>query len=147
MKGGNNKLMYIGLIYNNFFFNVYEAQAIWACRNIIGKIQLPSRAEMQADIDIWKNNVKEATKDHDFGQTFEFMEEYFRYMVDIVGYNKNVLELQNAIATLVKHRSENPCTWRDKQFKSICTGNTSPPLSTPWMSNFDNKLEEFVNKY
>ena len=85
MKGGNNKLMYIGLIYNNFFFNVYEAQAIWACRNIIGKIQLPSRAEMQADIDIWTNKVKEATKDHDFGQTFEFMEEYFRYMLTLLG--------------------------------------------------------------
>ena len=147
MKGVNNKLMYIGLIYNNFFFNVHEAQAIWACRNIIGKIQLPSRAEMQADIDIWTNKVKEATKDHDFGQTFEFMVEYFRYMVDIVGYNEDVLELQNAIATLVKHRSENVCTLRDKQLKSIYTGNTHPALSTPWMSNFDNKLEKFVNKY
>ena len=147
MNGGNDKLMYIGLIYNVFHFNVYEAQAIWACRNIIGKIQLPSRGEMQADIDIWTNKVKEATKNHDFGQTFGFIEEYFRYMVETVGYNKDVLKLQEVFHTFLKHRSENPCTWRDKQFKSIYTGNTHPALSTPWMTNFDDKLEEFINKY
>ena len=147
MNGGNDKLMYIGLIYNVYHFNVYEAQAIWACRYIMGKIQLPPRAEMQADIDIWTNKVKEATKNHDMEQTFVFIEEYFRYIVELVGYNKDVLKLQDQCHTLLKHRLENVCNWRDEQFRCIFTGSTSSQLSTPWMTNFDDKLEEFVNKY
>ena len=109
MNGGNDKLMYICLIYNVYHFNVYEAQAIWACRYIMGKIQLPPRAEMQADIDVWTNKVREATKNHDMEQTFVFIEEYFRYIVELVGYNKDVLKLQDQCHTLLKHRLENVC--------------------------------------
>ena len=147
MNGGNDKLMYIGFIYTVFYFSVYESQATWACRNIIGKVQLPSRAEMQADIDSWLLKISEATKNHDFIKIFEFIKEYHRFMVELVGYNKDVLTLQDYSHSLLKHRSDNVCTWRDQQFKCIFTGSTCPPLSTPWMSNFDDTLEEFVNKY
>ena len=62
MNGGNDKLMYIGLIYNVFHFNVYEAQAIWACRNIIGKIQLPSRGECRLTLTFGRIRLKRLLK-------------------------------------------------------------------------------------
>ena len=147
MKGGNDKLMYVGLIYNVFHLTIFELQAIWACRYILGQIQLPSRATMQSDIDIWTNKVVEATKDHDFGMTFGFTKEYFRHMVEILDYNKDILKMQDAFQRLLEHRSENVCTLRDQQFQSIFTGITCPLLSTPWMTNYDETLEEFVSKY
>ena len=49
LKGGNNKLMYIGMQYNFFHFVTFECQAIWACQNITGKLHLPSKEDMNAD--------------------------------------------------------------------------------------------------
>ena len=146
-KGGNHKLMYIGLIYNPFSFNLFEAQSIWACRNIMGRIQLPSRAEMQADIEIWTEKVKDATIDHNDQKIIEITMEYLRYIVHCTGYNKEVLKLQECLGNFFKHRAEDTSTYKDKQLKCIFTGSTSPPLSTPWMKNFDEKLDEFVEKY
>ena len=147
MKGGNDKLMYIGIMYNSFGFHLLETQAMWASKYIMGEIQLPSRAEMQADIDFWTNKVKEATRDHDFGKIFEFIKDIFTYMVEHVGYDKNVLKLVDYFYTFFKHQAEDPTTWRDHRFKCIYTGITRPPLSAPYMDNFDDTVEEFINRY
>ena len=147
MNGGNDKLIYIGMIYNVFHFITYEAQAIWACRKIMGSIQLPSRDEMLSDIDQWTRKAKNATKNHDFAETLEFIKDYFRHFVESVGYNSDVLGLPDCISKLLEHRSEDICTWRDKQFKCIYTGSMSPALKSPWMVNFDSELETFIKQY
>ena len=147
MNGGNDKLMYIGMVYSFLTFITYEAQAIWACRNIIGSIKLPSRDEIRADIERWTKKGKTATKNHDFEDLFEFIKDYFRHIVESVGYNSDVLELQDCFGKMFEHRSQDICTWRDKQFKCIYTGSMSPALKSPWMVNFDSALETFIKQY
>ena len=49
LKGGNNRLMYIGMQDNVFNFFTFECQTIWACKHIMGTLQLLSKDEMYAD--------------------------------------------------------------------------------------------------
>ena len=147
MNGGNDKLMYIGVVNNVFAFIAFEAQAIWACRNIMNSIKLPSKDEMRADIEQWTTKVKTATRNHDLEELFEFIKDYLRHIVESVGYNSDVLALQDCFSKLLEHKSQNICTWRDKQFKCIYTGSMAPALKSPWMANFDSALETFVKQY
>ena len=147
LKGGNNKLMYIGVQYNCFPFITFECQALWACENIMGVLQLPSRDEMYADSTQWVRKAKEASKNSYFPEKFEFIKEYFRHMVETVGYSKAVLELQNVFHRLFEDMAEDTCTWRDLQFDCIYTGNTCPAPKIPWMDNFDDSVENFIKLY
>ena len=144
VKGGNNKLMYLGMQYNVFHFVTYDCQAIWACQNIMGEVELPSRDEMLADIANWIEKASLATKDHYF--PMDFIKEYFRHMIETVGYSTASLELQNAFDKLFADMDDNICTWRDKQFVSIYTGKTCPAPTLKWMDNFDDSLEGFLKQ-
>ena len=93
------------------------------------------------------DKAKEATKNHIIPETFEFVKEYFRHIVETVGYSTSVLELQNVFHKLFDDMSEDICTWRDKQFDNIYTGKASPAPKIPWMNNFDDSLENFVKQY
>ena len=147
LKGGNNKLMYIGMQYIFFHFITYECQAIWACQNIMGRLQLPSKEEMYADSAQWVAKAKEASKNHDLPETFEFIKEYFRHMVETVGYTTVALELQNVFHKMFEDLAVDICTWRDQQFENIYTGKTCPKPKIPWMKNFDDSMENFVKQY
>lgn len=147
MNGGNDKLMYIGMQYNVFHFITYECQAVWATRYITGKIELPSRGEMKADISRWAEKLSDATKNRDVAELLEFIKGYFRNMVTSVGYASEVLKLPDMFDQLFQHRLEDINTFRNKQFRCIFTGNLSPPLKPNWMDNFDETLEDFIHKY
>lgn len=146
MKGGNNKLMYLGAQYNVYCFDLFDAQAIWACSNIMGTRQLPNREEILAEIADWTLKVKEATKDNDMDKIFRFMMTYFKHIVETVGYRKDVLEAEKLLERMMEDRANNICTWRDKQFKCIYTGKLTPAPKIPWMDNFDDSLETFLNQ-
>ena len=147
LKGGNNKLMYLGMLYSVFHFITYECQAIWACRNIMETLKLPPGDEMYADSSMWVEKAREASRNHYFPETFEFVKEYFRHIVEIVDYPAVVLELQNAFHKLFYDMAEDICTFRDKQFHCIYTGKTCPAPKVQWMNNFDESLEYFVKQY
>ena len=147
LKGGNNKLMYIGMHYNVFQFITYEYQAIWAFQNIMGSVELPSKEEMSADSEKWVEKARDAAKNHYFPETFEFIKQYFRHMVETVGYPTVVMKLQNVFHKMFEDMAEDICTWRDKQFDCIYTGNTCPAPIVPWMDDYDDSLERFVKQY
>ena len=75
------------------------------------------------------------------------MVEYFKDIVETVEHNKESLEIENYLNEMFKYRSDSICTWRDKQFKSIFTGSLAPPPKVPYMENFDDSLESYVNQY
>ena len=144
INGGNNKLMYIGMQYMIVHFITYDCQAIWAARYITGKISLPSTEEMHSDSMKWVEMVKEATKNHCFKETFEFIKKYFRHIVDSVDYSKDVLKLVQQFEKKRDEQRKDICTWRDQQFDCIYTGNPTPALETPWMNNTEDCVESFI---
>ena len=146
LKSGNNKLMYLHTQYNPFEFILGECQAIWACRHIMGKIQLPSKKDMEADCIHWVEKANEASKNANFQEMFEFIKEFFRHMVDVVGYSTVALELPNTFHKMLEDIAKNMATWRDQQFTCIYTGNTGKAPKVPWMDNFDDSWENFVKQ-
>ena len=53
MKGGNNKVMYVGVQDQFYTWTMFDAQAKWATNYVMGDIALPSRDDMLRDIDKW----------------------------------------------------------------------------------------------
>ena len=147
VNGGNSKCMYIGCQYNIYCFNLYAAQAMWSCRNIIGLLHLPCIEEIRKDNVKWEEKVRAVAGNADMSKIGPFMTEYFKDIVDSVGYPKEALEIESRLNEMFEHRSENICTWRDKQFKSIFTGNIAPVPKVSYMQNFDDSFETYVKQY
>ena len=53
MKGGNNRMMYIGAMDQYYTWTMFDAQAKWAVQYIMGKIKLPEREAMMDEIKKW----------------------------------------------------------------------------------------------
>ena len=53
MKGGNNKMLYIGLMDQFYTFIMFDAQAKWIVQYLMGKIKLPDTERMTKDIKSW----------------------------------------------------------------------------------------------
>ena len=140
INGGNDKLMYIGIQYNLYFVNMFDAQASFACKNIMGTLELPSKREMLSDIRKW-TEMKDAMDSHDAFQVLGSMAKYFKHIVITTGYRTDVLKAEELMAEMMNHRRENICTFRDKQFRSIYTNKLAPPPKIPWMEDYDETLE------
>ena len=53
IKGGNNKLMYIGAQDQYYTYTIFDVQAKWCVRYIMGEIKLPSKATMEEEVKEW----------------------------------------------------------------------------------------------
>ena len=52
-EGGNKKLFYIGAQDQYYTFSMFDAQALWAIKFILGDIQAPDCGEMRAVLKHW----------------------------------------------------------------------------------------------
>ena len=52
-EGGNNKVLYIGIQDQYYTFTMFDAQAYWAVKYVLGEINLPDKATMVADWQKW----------------------------------------------------------------------------------------------
>ena len=54
MKGGNQRVLYLGAQSQLYTFPMFDVQAAWACRFIMGLLKLPELGAMLQDIKVWK---------------------------------------------------------------------------------------------
>jgi hypothetical protein len=54
LKGGKNKLFYLGTLFTEYTFTMYEIQAVWASKVIAGILELPPKKEIEVEIEEWK---------------------------------------------------------------------------------------------
>ena len=52
-KGGNNKMMYLGMQNQAFSFPMFDAQALWSLQYILKNITVPCEADMLKHIKTW----------------------------------------------------------------------------------------------
>lgn len=138
----NPKFFYLGMQDQWYSFNMFDAQA-WYVRDIImGRISLPSKAEMTANSLAWRE--KELTLET-AEEMYTYQGNYIQELIeatdyptfDIKGVNKAFLEWKN-------HKKENIMTFRDYSFASLMTGTQSPPHHTPWLEALDDSLETYL---
>ncbi len=140
----NPKLMYIGMQDQFYTFNMFDAQAWYARDVVLGRIKLPSKPEMFADIQMW-TEMEEAIPDAE--GAIDFQTEYMRDLLAPTDYPRLDVD---AVAKMFKewehHKMEDILTYRDRSHTSVLTGTHAPVHHTPWMKATDDSMEAFLNQ-
>jgi trimethylamine monooxygenase len=138
----NPKLIYLGMQDQFYTFSMFDAQAWYARDVILGRIKLPSKAEMTADADKWV--AREEKLADPFAQ-IDFQTDYTKELVAATDYPDFDLDMVADLFKAWEHDKEHSITgYRDKAFKSPCTGTMAPVHHTPWVEAMDDSMATFL---
>lgn len=138
----NPKLFYLGMQDQWYTFNMFDAQA-WYVRDIImGKIELPPSADMQAHSQMWMARESKLKTPE---QMVKFQGEYIKQLIAATDYPSFDIDAVNDIfMQWKKHKKEGIMNFRDKTYRSVMTGKMSKPHHTPWLYALDDSLEAYL---
>ncbi len=138
----NPKLIYLGMQDQWYTFNMFDAQAWWARDLMMGKIDLPDRAAMEADV-----AAREAREDalEDDYACIDYQGDYVRELMEETDYPSfDVTASNEAFYQWKKHKKKNIMTFRDNCYRSPMTGTMAPVHHTPWKDAMDDTLESYL---
>ena len=138
----NPDLFYLGMQDQWYTFNMFDAQA-WYVRDIIlGRIDVPDRAAMIADV-----AAREAAEDalEDDYACIKYQGDYVRELIAETDYPSfDVDASDTAFFQWKKHKKQNIMTFRDNGYVSPMTGDLAPPHHTKWVEALDDSLESYI---
>ena len=138
----NPKLIYLGMQDQYYTFTMFDAQAWFARDAILGNIALPPQAEMDADIAAW--TAREEKLADPFAD-IDFQTDYIADLCAKTDYPRFDLKMAADLFKEWEHDKDRSIVgYRDKSFKSPCTGTQAPPHHTPWMEAMDDSMECFL---
>jgi trimethylamine monooxygenase len=139
---GHPDLMYLGMQDQYYTFNMFDAQAWYARDYVLGRISLPAREEMAADIARWRDRLAECAGPLD---EIDFQTSYVLDLNKDVDYPSYDVELVRAHFKDWEHDKMASITgYRDKSFSSPCTGTIAPVHHTPWWTELDDSMATFL---
>jgi len=138
----NPKLFYIGMQDQFYTFNMFDAQAWFARDVMMGRIELPSKDEMQKDSMAWREREEKLETDEDMiwfqgDNTQELIDMTDYPSFDIEGTNKTFMEWEH-------HKHEDIMGFRNNGYKSLMTGTMAPAHHTPWVDAMDDSMESYL---
>ena len=132
----NPKLMYLGMQDQYYTFNMFDAQAWYARDAVLGRIALPSRAEMEKDSAAWV--AREEALEDPF-QDIDFQTAYSKELAEATDYPQIDFDM---IAVLFKEwehdKEESIVGYRDQAFTA------APVHHTAWFKEMDDSMECFL---
>ncbi|MGP8026163.1 MAG: NAD(P)-binding domain-containing protein [Acidocella sp.] len=138
----NPRLLYLGMQDQYYTFNMFDAQAWFARDVMLGKVNLPTVEEMQADSQAYREKEESTTS---AAEDIDFQCGYIR---DLLGHTDYPDFKPEIMAEQFKewkhHKEEDVLTYRHHSFRSAITGTMAPPLKTPWMQQTDDSLAAFL---
>ncbi|QYX55264.1 NAD(P)/FAD-dependent oxidoreductase [Roseovarius sp. SCSIO 43702] len=138
----NPDLFYLGMQDQWYTFNMFDAQAWWVRDCIMGKIELPDRATMEAD---WKKRQEEEDALEDDYACIAYQGAYVQELIDETDYPSFDVEAANqAFYEWKKHKKKNIMEFRNHGYTSPMTGTKAPPHHTPWKDALDDSLESYL---
>jgi trimethylamine monooxygenase len=138
----NPKLMYLGMQDQFYTFSMFDAQAWYARDIILGRIKLPSKAEMEKDEAQWLKR-EEALKDA--FEKIDFQADYVRDLCEVIDYPKFDIDMTVDEFKEWEHdKVDSILGYRNKAFKSPCTGTVAPVHHTPWIEAMDDSMKTFL---
>ena len=136
------KLHYIGMQDQWFTFNMFDAQAWWARDVIMGRIALPDKAAMLADVDA--RVAGEATV-QDAYDAIWYQGDYVKELIAETDYPSFDVEgACQAFKQWKKHKVANIMTFRDNSYRSVITGTMAPMHHTPWKDALDDSMDVYL---
>ena len=138
----NPKLFYLGMQDQWFTFNMFDAQAWWVRDCIMGKIGLPSKEAMIADVE---ERVAREDAGNDDYYAIKYQGDYVQELIDETDYPSfDVDGACEAFYAWKKHKKEGIMTFRDNCYKSVMTGSMAPVHHTVWVSAMDDSMESYL---
>lgn len=138
----NPGLFYIGMQDQYYTFSMFDAQAWFARDVILGRIKLPSKAEMARDIADWR--AAEAKLENP-EMDIDFQAAYVEDLAGLTDYpafdNRTVVK---AFKDWEHHKVEDITTYRDRSHTSGCTGTRAPVHHTAWLEAMDDSMAAFM---
>ena len=138
----NTNLFYLGMQDQWFTFNMFDAQAWWVRDQILGRIDLPDAAAMEAD---WKKRQDDEDALADDYGCIAYQGAYTGELIDETDYPSFDIEAANqAFYEWKKHKKKGIMGFRDHGYTSPMTGTKAPPHHTPWVDALDDSLESYL---
>ena len=140
----NPKLFYLAMQDQYYTFTMFDAQAFFVRDVVLGRIALPSEADMRADIDTWlaRQDGLDGPSDD-----IEFQTDYVRDLLTTSDYPNFNLELvREHFNAWEHHKGQSITGYRDRSFASPCTGTVGPAHHTSWWDEHDDSLTTFLDR-
>jgi len=138
----NPKMLYLGMQDQWFTFNMFDAQAWWARDVMMGKIALPSQADMEADVE---DRVTREDANEDDYACIRYQGDYVKELIAETDYPSFDVEgACEAFFQWKKHKKQDIMTFRNNSYKSVITGTMAPLHHTPWKDALDDSLEVYL---
>ncbi|MBH3429225.1 NAD(P)-binding domain-containing protein [Pseudomonas alkylphenolica] len=140
----NPQLIYLGMQDLWYSFNLFDAQAWFARDYMLGRITLPTIADMQADNAQWRaqEQALETT-----ASMYEFQGRYIAHLIEQTDYPSFDIDAVNRIFLKWKtDKKQDIMGYRDKSYRSVITGTAAVPHHTRWLKAMDDSLEEYLRE-
>jgi trimethylamine monooxygenase len=141
----NQRVMYIGMQDQWFTFNMFDAQAWYARDIILGRIKLPTQEIMAAE---WKQHrAEEEALDGSDESAIRYQANYVKRLHAFTDYPK--FDYEQVVQCFIEwehNKHTNIMTFRDQPHASVMTGTMAPVHHTPWLKEFDDSIENYVNR-
>lgn len=139
----NPKLFYIGMQDQFYTFNMFDAQAWYARDVILGRIKLPSAAEMAAHSQAWRD--REETLEN-AEQMIWFQGDYVKELIAETDYPQfDIDKVNETFMEWEHHKMEDIMGFRNHGYRSVLTGTMAPKHHTPWLQALDDSMEAYLN--
>ncbi len=138
----NPALFYLGMQDQWFTFNMFDAQAWWVRDAIMGKISMPSKSEMEADVA--DRIAREDSGEDDYAAIW-YQGDYIKELIAETDYPS--FDVEGACMAFKEwkgHKKAGIMTFRDNCYKSVMTGTMAPIHHTPWKDALDDSLEVYL---
>lgn len=138
----NPGLFYLGMQDQWYTFNMFDAQAWWARDIMMGRMDIPDRSAMEADI-----ADREAREDalEDAKACIVYQGNYVRELIAETDYPSfDVDASDKAFFEWKADKAKGIMTFRDNAYRSPMTGNMAPVHHTPWKDAMDDSLESYL---
>lgn len=138
----NPDVFYLGMQDQWYTFNMFDAQA-WYVRDVIlGRIALPGKADMQADVAA--RVAAEDALDGDYAPII-YQGDYVRELIAETDYPSfDVAAADKAFIEWKKHKKQDIMRFRDNAYVSPMTGAMAPKHHTPWVEALDDSMASYL---
>ncbi|MFX0546439.1 NAD(P)-binding domain-containing protein [Roseovarius sp. S1116L3] len=135
-------MFYLGMQDQWFTFNMFDAQAWWVRDAIMGKIAIPGKSEMEADV---ADRVKREDAGEDDYDAIWYQGDYIKELIAETDYPSFDVEgACKAFKEWKGHKKQDIMTFRNNSYKSVMTGTMAPKHHTPWKDAMDDSLEVYL---
>jgi len=139
-NGGSNKMLYLGSQDQYYTYTMFDVEALWALKYVLGEIKIPVKDAMIADWKKWSERLQNLKDCH---EAILFQTDFVQELAQECGYGHD-LDVSEIFFTWHHDKEVDILSYRDKSFSSKFTGTKSPIHHSTFMSALDDSKECFM---